>query len=135
MKRTTAAGLALGIAAITALAVPLTRTALASDSQPATTSAQSSTSAQPAATSAQPAATSAQPLPSWTSTGTYTFGPGTIAPDGAPDYIGNSPAGCPAASGNQQQNGSQQGGNRNGRHHPGQQPAPSQASSPPGTGS
>ena len=128
MKRTTAAGLALGIAAITALAVPLTRTALASDSQPAATSAQSSTSA-------QPAATSAQPLPSWTSTGTYTFGPGTIAPDGAPDYIGNSPAGCPAASGNQQQNGSQQGGNRNGRHHRGQQPAPSPASSPPGTGS
>jgi hypothetical protein len=116
MKKVTAGSLVFGAIGIIALAVPLTRTALASD--------------QTAAASAQPATAQSSPFPSWSPTGPYTgYGPGTIAPDGAPNYIGNGPpAGCPAVSGNQQ------GGNQSSaggyRHHRqrgtqgGQQPSP-----------
>jgi hypothetical protein len=122
MRKITAAGLALGALGIICLAVPAAGSALAAyDRQPA---------------SAQPSAS-----PSWASTwGPPTnFGPGTIAPNGAPTSIqmpgsssssaalsASSPttsdpvASCPTVSGNQQngnqQNGSQQNGNQSGGH-------------------
>jgi hypothetical protein len=143
MRKITAAGIALGTFGIILLAVGPGRSVLAAyDQHPA---------------SAQPAAS-----PSWASTwGPPTnFGPGTIAPDGAPTSIGlpgssssvapdtstssqaaSDPASCPTVSGNQQSgnqqsgNGNQSsssGGHRHQRHHRGTQGGqqPAPAASP-----
>ena len=140
MNRITVAGLALGAIGIICLLIGPGQSVLAANNQH-TTASSSSPATQPAA------------QPTWASTWgpPSNYGPGSIAPNGAPDSIGNGAASCPTAgsnsnqrSGNQQsfnqQSGNQQGGNANQsgqsgggrhRHHRGsgqgqggQQPAP-----------
>lgn len=117
--------LAVIILAAIGAAIPFAGTALAAYNQRPATSASGGP-----ATSASGRPSSAS-QPSWAPTWgpPANFGPGTIAPDGAPDYIGS--ASCPTA-GNQQ---SSSGGSRHrqGGQQPAQggQPAPVQSQLPP----